>query len=61
MSAMRWRRRYQIGTCQDCGRYRQVTVARFWVNFMRYQLCGDCIRAYRGVLLTHTEHEEVTR
>ena len=58
---MKWRRRYRPGTCQDCGRWRRVTVARFWLNFMRYQVCAECIRPYRGRLLTHTEHERPTR
>lgn len=53
-TAKRWRRRYRIGTCQDCGRTRRVTIVRFWVNYMRYVLCGECVRAYRGKLLTGT-------
>ena len=56
--AKRWRRHYAHGKCQDCGRTRRVTVVRFWVNYMRYVVCSDCIRAYRPVLLTNTPREE---
>ena len=57
MTPNRWRRHYAIGRCQDCGRTRSCTVVRFWVNYMRYVVCGDCIRTYRGVILTRTEKE----
>lgn len=50
----RWRRQYAVGTCQDCGRTRRVTVVRFWVNYMRYVVCAECIQPYRPVLLTGT-------
>lgn len=53
----RWRRRYRIGRCQDCGHTRRVTVVRFWVNYMRYVVCLECIEAYRGVILTKTKDE----
>lgn len=50
----RWRRVYHGGQrCQDCGQLRRTTVVRFWVNDYRYRVCADCIRAYRGRLLTH--------
>jgi hypothetical protein len=48
---MRLRRQYTLGRCQDCGRTKPVTVIIFWVNGMRYRVCGTCIRAYRGVIL----------
>ena len=48
---MKIRRAYTTGRCQDCGRERRTTVIRFWVNFMRYRVCADCIRAYRPVIL----------
>lgn len=51
----RWRRKYTIGLCQDCGQLKRVTIVRFWVNYMRYVVCADCIKPYRPVLLTHTE------
>jgi hypothetical protein len=46
------RRIYRIGTCQDCGRKRNVTRIRFWVNAMPYVVCSDCIRPYRNRILT---------
>jgi transcription elongation factor Elf1 len=49
----RWRRKYYIGTCQDCGHTRSVTTVFFWVNKMRYVVCADCIKAYRTVILTN--------
>lgn len=57
MTSRRWRRRYRLGRCQDCGHYTRVTVVRFWVNYMRYVVCASCIRSYRRVILTHTKDE----
>jgi hypothetical protein len=45
------RRRYTLGTCQDCGHTKRVTRITFWVNGMRYVVCSTCIRPYRGVIL----------
>lgn len=55
---VRWRRYYAPGRCQDCGHWRRVTVARFWLGFLRYVLCAECIRAYRPQLLTRTPKEQ---
>jgi hypothetical protein len=45
------RRKYEKGTCRDCGRTRNTTVIRFWVNDMPYRVCADCIKPYRAVIL----------
>lgn len=45
------RRRYQDGTCGDCGRRKSVTLAEWWESGFRMMLCADCIRPYRPVLL----------
>jgi hypothetical protein len=47
------RRQYRIGRrCQDCGRdWKPTTTITFWVNGLRYRVCGECIRAYRRVIL----------
>lgn len=44
------RRRYVPGTCQDCGRSRNVTRATFWASGFVTMLCGECVRQYRRVL-----------
>ena len=55
MTAIRRRYRmpaYRGATCQDCGRLGfRVTVIAFWASGMRYRVCRECIRAYRGVIL----------
>jgi len=53
----RWRRRYREGQCQDCGWIKRVTTIVFWVNAMHYRVCKDCIKPYRGVILTNHPHE----
>lgn len=54
----RWRRRYTVGrACQDCGRHRPATWIMFWATGYWYRVCGECIRAYRGVICTHTPSE----
>ncbi len=45
------RRRYNEGTCEDCGHHKRVTVIRFWLNGMSYRVCADCKRAYLGRIL----------
>lgn len=45
--AVRSRRPYYIGKCQDCGREKRVTTVTFQ-NGMMYTVCGVCVRAYRG-------------
>ena len=50
------RRRYTSGlACDDCGR-RYATRVHFWVNGMPYNVCPDCIRAYRPRLLDPCPH-----
>lgn len=50
-TVQRRRRIYREGTCQDCGRTMPVTVATWWVSGFKMNLCKDCIKAYRKVLL----------
>lgn len=47
----RVRRKYAKGTCQDCGRTRNVTTIYWWVNGNPYVVCAECIDAYRGSIL----------
>lgn len=52
----RIRRRYRMpagrgDACEDCGRIRPRTVVVFWASGMRYRVCGECIAAYRRVIL----------
>jgi hypothetical protein len=42
--------------CEDCGQYRPWTVITFWATGMRYRVCGDCIDAYRGIILAPRKH-----
>ncbi len=58
MTNKRWRRIYRPGRrCQDCGHCQSTTIIYFWLNKMAYVVCGKCINAYRGVILTnHAEH-----
>lgn len=53
----RWRRRYTLGRCQDCGHITRTTVVRFWVNYMAYRVCAQCIKPYRRVILTNHPQE----
>jgi hypothetical protein len=49
------RRRYTLWgrPCQDCGRTsKPATTITFWASGYRYRVCGDCIRAYRRMILT---------
>lgn len=54
------RRDYRIGRCEDCGRVRLTTAITFWLNGWRMRVCAECIRPYRGVILTpgRTERTE---
>lgn len=52
------RRHYKPGTCQDCGNHKRVTVIRFWVNYMRYVVCAECIKCYRPVILKKQSAED---
>jgi hypothetical protein len=47
------RRKYRVGRrCQDCGReWKPTTLILFWSSGFQYWVCGDCIRAYRGMIL----------
>jgi hypothetical protein len=45
------RRKYKPGRCRDCGHDKPVTRVNFWVNNMPYDVCSDCIKPYRGVIL----------
>ena len=53
----RWRRRYKPGRCADCGRWRPVTLIRFWVNYYGMRVCSECIKPYRRVILTNHPHD----
>jgi hypothetical protein len=48
---MKNRRKYFDGVCRDCGWHKKVTTAIFWVNGMKYDVCKDCIKPYRRVIL----------
>lgn len=48
----RWRRRYQLGHCDDCGHTRRVTRIMFWLNGYTMQVCAECIRPYRDRILS---------
>ena len=48
---MKYHRRYRHGTCQDCGRTRNVTKALWWVSGFAMILCAECLREYRPQLL----------
>lgn len=38
--------------CQDCGRdWKPTTEVTFWATGMKYSVCGECIDAYRAVIL----------
>lgn len=45
------RRRYVEGRCQDCGWLKRVTRITFWVNGYQMNVCSECIKAYRRVIL----------
>jgi hypothetical protein len=47
----RVRRKYTLGKCQDCGWVKRTTVITFWVNGMKYRVCAQCIKPYRGSIL----------
>lgn len=48
---MRRRRQYVQGRCEDCGRTKRVTTVIFWATGMRYDVCAECIKPYRRVIL----------
>jgi hypothetical protein len=48
---MSTRRKYFTGHCRDCGRVKRVTTAIFWTTGMQYDVCAECIKAYRKVIL----------
>jgi hypothetical protein len=38
--------------CQDCGcEWKPTTEIIFWASGYRYWVCGECIRAYRAIIL----------
>jgi hypothetical protein len=43
--------RHRGGCCQDCGNLRPVTTITFWATGYEYRVCGECIEAYRAVIL----------
>lgn len=45
------RRKYAKGKCQDCGWIKRVTRIVFWATGMKYDVCAECIKPYRGVIL----------
>jgi hypothetical protein len=47
------RRKYSRNSprCQDCGNFRPSTQIIFWATGYRYWVCGECIDAYRGIIL----------
>jgi hypothetical protein len=46
------RRRYRMGRrCQDCGRDWKPTTRIVFLSGFRYWVCGDCVRAYQGMLM----------
>lgn len=45
------RRKYQPGTCQDCGHSRRVTRIKFWLNGYEMNVCAECIQPYRDRIL----------
>lgn len=52
----RIRRKYTMPTyrgacCEDCGRMRPVTTIYWWASGFAYRVCGECIDAYRAVIL----------
>lgn len=49
------RRKYERGSCQDCGWQRNVTTITFWATGMRYRVCPDCIKPYRSVILGRSD------
>ena len=48
---MKPKRKYFTGKCQDCGWEKRVTNIYFWATGMKYRVCAECIKAYRGVIL----------
>lgn len=49
--AKRIRRVYAPGRCDDCGWHRSVTRITFWLNGFQMNVCADCIKPYRKVIL----------
>lgn len=45
------RRRYSPGRCDDCGWHRNVTRIYFWSNGYAMNVCAQCIKPYRKVIL----------
>jgi hypothetical protein len=45
------RRKYVDGKCQDCGHPKRVAEIIFWATGMKYRVCSECIKPYRGVIL----------
>ena len=58
-SLARWRRKYRKGNCDDCGRFRNVTRVTFWLNGMKYVVCAECIKPYRGVITTKNTDTDI--
>ena len=56
---MKWRRKYRKGQCEDCGWTRNVTRITFWVNDMKYVVCAECIKPYRGVITTKNTDTDI--
>jgi hypothetical protein len=44
------KRKYEHGKCQDCGWEKSTTVIVFWATGMKYRVCAECIKPYRGVI-----------
>lgn len=53
MSAKRWRRVYREGRCGDCGWIKRVTRIVFWATGYQMDVCKDCIKPYRKVILVN--------
>ena len=54
-----WRRKYRKGRCDDCGWHRNVTRITFWVNGMKYVVCAECIKPYRGTINTMSTDTDI--
>ena len=44
------KRKYTIGVCNDCGYSKSTTVITFWASGMKYRVCAECIKPYRGII-----------
>ena len=54
-----WRRKYRKGMCDDCGWFRNVTRITFWATGMKYIVCAECIKPYRGTINTMTTDTDI--